>query len=159
MKFTRVERLILANQYEILSLLSKSDADYYAHKRNAVASGYELEYETLAEDIYEREFSEEQCTFVLDVMSMHEALQLAEKSDRTTFMGFDGNNEGSHMAYARHFCGSSLEPFKHLQFGGDKFNSHMPTLSRYRAMVAEWQASADKARLTAQDVDRITGAR
>lgn len=157
MKLTRVERLILANQFEILGLLKPEDAKHYQRRQDAVACGYALEYEWIADHVYEKEFSETDCRFVVDVLSMYDALQLAETSSRTAFPGFDGNNESSHMAYARHFMNDAPPRFEGLKFAYDGLNAHMPTLDRYSRMLVAWNLSGDKHHLSPGDIDRITG--
>jgi uncharacterized protein YfbU (UPF0304 family) len=52
------------------------------------------------------------------------------------FMGFDGNNETSHMGIARFFV---EKMGRWSQFKGRELNSHMPTLATYRRMLAVFE--------------------
>lgn len=52
------------------------------------------------------------------------------------FAGFDGNNEGEYMSIAR-FLVDELGRFQDLK--GRDFNSHSPTVARYRAMAARFE--------------------
>jgi uncharacterized protein YfbU (UPF0304 family) len=100
---------------------------------------------------------------VLDILNLHSTLKrcygaLADKSgideDRLTFSGFDGNNEGKQMAYARYYCNLDGGRFDDLYVVD--LNSHFPTMQRYRPMVAEWKESDNKYELTKEDIVRIT---
>lgn len=167
MKLNRTERLILANQCRILEKLYPDEADYLAHHRRALEAGYELHYEDVASHVYEETLNSQECRFVLDTMGMYDMIQRAydQVEDKSgikewdiKFHGFDGNNETSHMAYARYFCEPPDPRFGNLRLGDDGFNSHMENISRYRAMLAEWEKSADKHKLTKDDIVRIISA-
>ncbi len=170
MRLTRTERLLLANQYLILEKLCPEEAESYAKWREALESGYQLHYGWLAEHIYEEEMTDAECREVVDILDMHRALKrayesLADKSGieewRVKFRGFDGNNECKQMGYARYFCaidGPHNPRFPEVD-QGDNFNSHCPSLGRYRAMLAEWHKSKNEQELTGDDVLRIAGAK
>jgi uncharacterized protein len=168
MKLSRLERWMLSNQYRILELLDEENADSHHQAQEALNSGYELCYGWLSEHVYDEGHGlpEEECTYVLDVMSMYESLQrtyddLDDKSgidpNSVIFHGFDGNNEGSYMGFARFYC-ERQDAFRHLRKGSDGFNSHMPTLDWYRRMLTAWNESTHKYKPTKDDVIRITQA-
>jgi uncharacterized protein len=168
MRLSRTGRWMLSNQYRILELLDEENADQHRHAREALERGYELFYSWICEHVCDDRhvLPEVECTYVLDVMTMFDALQLAYDSlddrsgidgNRVLFYGFDGNNEASYMSFARFYC-EQQEAFQHLRKGGDGFNSHWPTKQLYRPMVAAWKASDDKYKLTKADVIRITEA-
>ena len=88
-------------------------------------------------------------TLVVDTLDMwtfieraHTKFTKAEKArikaevgpwaENPKFSGFDGNNESEYMSIAR-FLVEQMERFE--DFKGRSFNSHMPTLARYRHMV------------------------
>ena len=77
-KFTRVERLLLANQYKILERLDPDEADYYTRHRIALERGYEGDYEEVAGVI-------------------------AKETLSPKFPGFDVNEEAFYLQYARWF--------------------------------------------------------
>jgi uncharacterized protein YfbU (UPF0304 family) len=167
MKLSRTERWILANQFRILEKLYPDEADSYAKSRETLECGYELHYRDLAEPVYEEGLSEEGCNEVIEIMAMFESLKrayegLSDKSEinewEIKFAGFDGNNEGSQMAYARYFCTYRGERFTSID-KGDNFNSHIPTLAMYRRMMDEWRNSRDKYNLSKEDILRIASAR
>lgn len=168
MKLSRVERLILANQYRILEALYPDEAESYANRREAIENGYEMHYRWQAEHIYDGDdvMTEEESREVLDILDMFAALKRSQslvaddasvESWHLTFSGFDGNNETKQMAYARYFCGLNGGRYTELD-RGDNFNSHMPSLERYRRQLREWRKSADPHSLTKEDVIRIAAA-
>jgi uncharacterized protein YfbU (UPF0304 family) len=170
MKLSRVERWMLVNQMRILEALYPDEAKSISEQREALEEGYELHYGEFAQHIYDDKdtLSEEGCREVLNILSMHQTLKraydkLEEKSGiedhRVRFAGFDGNDavEGTMMAYARWYCNSHGGRFKDLD-RGDDFNSHALMLDSYRSMLKEWEKSADKNRLTKDDIIRITSA-
>jgi uncharacterized protein YfbU (UPF0304 family) len=147
---TETERRILANQYRILAALNENESDSFMEKAHALENGYEAHYGdpwfTRDEDV----FTKEQCGEVVNVLAMYDDLlmsyrNLQDKSgvdeDMVVFRGFDGNNEPRHMAYARFFCeefdgGNRFETLR--QAPGFSYNSHIPSVRRYRAMLAVW---------------------
>jgi uncharacterized protein YfbU (UPF0304 family) len=164
MKLSRTERLILSNQNRIMEKLYPEEAESLAYRRKALESGYELHYENVAEEVYEETLSSEECSLVLNTMTMYEMIQrsydqLGDKDGikewAITFHGFDGNSETSYMGYARYFCEPPDPRFDGLRLGSDSYNSHMPMVNRYRQMVEKWEASEDKYNLTKDDIIRI----
>ena len=161
-RLSRVDRWVLSNQYRILEALYPKEADSHKSAREAVESGYEGHYGTLIQHIDERGVSAEECDEVLDILSMFRALKRAGEIPgveprHVQFSGFDGNNEGPQISYARYFCSLDRGNFTELEHG-DNFNSHMPTLDRYRRQLVKWRASKDRHTLTAEDVKRIAAA-
>ncbi len=169
MQLTRAERWILSNQYRILEALYPKEAEYLAYGRKALECGYELEYDGLAEAVYEDShcLSSEGCEEVLDILQMFSSLKdsyeaLEDKSgidvNAMTFRGFSGNDEGKQMAYAHYFCGKDGGRFTDLE-RGDNFDSHFPYLDVYRRMLREWHNSDNKYQLSKEDIARIAAAR
>ena len=167
MRLSRTERWMLSNQYRILERLDEENAEDHRHAREALERGYELLYSWICEHVCDDShvLPEVECTYVVDVMTMFDALQLAYDqlddrsgidANRVLFYGFDGNIEASYMSFARIYC-EGQEAFQHLRKGEDGFNSHKPTARLYRPMVAAWKASEDPYKLTKDDLIRITG--
>ena len=166
MKLSRVERWILSNQYRILEQIYPNEADSLARQRRVLEEGFELEYNWIAQHIYEDQdtLSSEECKEVIQILSMFSAIKrtyeaLDDKSGidewTTKFAGFDGNTETSQLAYARHFCEGDGGRFKDLD-RGDALNSHAPALDAYRRLLGEWEQSQDKINLSKDDLIRIT---
>ena len=134
MKLTRVERWILSNQFKILEKVDPEAAEYYAEMRDAVDSGYSLEYppDYMLRD--EHTLSDDDCREVLDILSMFRDLrygydELKDKSGLEEwlieFSGFDGNNEATRLGYCQYICTPKRERFQELH-KGDNYNSTCP---------------------------------
>jgi uncharacterized protein YfbU (UPF0304 family) len=164
-KITRIERKILANQYTILEKVDPSNADDYKECREILECGYEADYSDILQTVYDDPdtMSVKDCDYVGDVLQMYDMMQTAYKNGQTqnvdstmlAFPGFDGNNEGKFMSYARFMRDHGK--WKFLDLSSTDFNSHFPTHGRYAQMLQEWAASKDKYRLTAEDIVRILG--
>jgi uncharacterized protein YfbU (UPF0304 family) len=166
MQPSHTERWILSNQFRILEILDKDNAEHWARAKEVIDRGYEGEYESVSQDVDSDVVTEDECREVLDILLMFQSLQrayedLPDKSEieesRVKFAGFDGNNEGTQWAYTRYLCNLDGGRFTSLE-RGDNFNSHWPVLDRYRAMLSEWKKSQSKHQLSKEDVIRITGA-
>jgi uncharacterized protein YfbU (UPF0304 family) len=158
---TNLERLILANQFQILAVIRKDDE--YLKLAKVAERGFTGQYDLLFAGL-SREVAPNICDEVADILDMYRALThgyeaLPDKGiipqERTTFYGFDANNEGEHLAYAR-FLIEDLGYWKESSGAGDGLNSHCPTLDRYRRMVVRWKESANIRELSAADLLRIT---
>ncbi|HZE53835.1 MAG TPA: YfbU family protein [Bradyrhizobium sp.] len=86
--------------------------------------------------------------------------EVGEWAKDPKFPGFDGNSEGEYMSIAK-FLVEKLDRFE--EFKGRSFNSHHPTLSRYRNMVALFEGMRAHLgvgnRLGASDVIKLLQAR
>jgi|SRR5208282_4267186 uncharacterized protein YfbU (UPF0304 family) len=156
MKMTDVERVLLLNQYAILSRLSsneheKSDYDLMI---SALSSGYDDDFEQMFSHIPEP-FAIEIMNEVREILEMFRALGPREGGRipaAAHFIGFDGNDEGEHYGYAT-FLLEERELW--VESHRDDYNTHCPVLPEYREMLKEWKDSPDKFNLTAEDVKRI----
>lgn len=165
MDLSKSERLILSNQYRILENLYPEEAKTFAQHRKIVEDGYTLNYEEIITQIFD-ELNHDECREVLDILDMHHALhQSAQSLDNQQgisiqFDGFDGNNETKQMAYTRFYI-DELHRFTELTqiAQSSDYNSHHPTLRRYRLMLDEWNNCADKNNLTREEIQRILGVR
>lgn len=169
MKPTRVERLILMNQYAILAKLDPSNAAEYEKAEEVFRRGYESMYDSypLGAHVYEDAdtFSVAEATEVYEILDMFRATErayeeLEDKSgipaDAIKYGGFDGNSEGKQYGFVLFLKKDNRYNF--LKGGTDGDNSHMPMLDLYRRMKAEWEKSADRNDLTREDLLRIAGA-
>jgi uncharacterized protein len=142
MALTKVERAILMNQFRILSLIDKSDADTHKRYAEALAEGYSYEYEFL--EHMSDGLTEDECRFVYDVLDMYDAMQtsfnnLKEKRDlkasQIQYKGFGGNEETEYMAYSRYIVEGGK--FTYLDMNKDH-NSHMQSIPGYQRMLEKW---------------------
>ena len=165
MELSKQERLILSNQYRILENLYPEETETFRECRKIVEDGYALDYEEISRHIY-NELNEGECTEVLDILSMHQALHQSaqaltdEPEIAISFHGFDGNNETKQMAYTRFYI-NELHRFVELTeiAQAPDYNSHYPTSGRYRLMLDEWNQCNDKNNLTREEINRIINVR
>jgi len=164
MNLTKVERLLIVNQFKILENLYPDEAKYYAQQRKAVEYGYTLHYDVVFDALY-NEMSQSDCQEVLDILSMYRALTFSYQAlsnkkgieeDNIRFEGFDGNEETSQYLYAKYFI-LDLERFDELTYGEKhpEFNSHAPKLRRYREMLAVWRSYTDNHNLNKEQIINI----
>jgi uncharacterized protein YfbU (UPF0304 family) len=140
---TPVERLQLANQFEILEKLNPEQAEIYAARRDIVEHGYSIQYDDVFSDIFD-EMPYEECKYVYDVLDMHRVLinslnALKDKQgltlDDVKFEGFDGNNESKRHAFAKHL----KDEGKWTETLVGSLNSHsQSTISRYPKMLKKF---------------------
>lgn len=166
MELNRFERLLLMNQYRILSLLDQSNADHYDKLRDALENGYVASYQADLFAGIRDGLSVEQSAFVVEVMSMYDALQrcydaLDDKTgieeERTKFPGFDSDFELAHLGYAR-FVVEKEGRFSHLKAHSADFVSHTPMVDQYRRMTDVWKLAGNRYELTRDDITAILGA-
>ena len=166
MELNKFERLLLMNQYRILSLLDQSNQDHYDKLREELENGYVASYQ---DDLFagiRDGLSVEQSAFVVEVMSMYEALQrcydaLDDKQgieeERTKFPGFDSDFELAHLGYAR-FVVEREGRFSALKPASADFISHTPMVDQYRRMTDVWKLAGNRYELTRDDITAILGA-
>jgi len=163
MQLTKIERVLLANQYRILERLDPENGEIYAVNYRVLESGFELNY-ALLDQIFKDGVSKEQCKEVLQILTMFETLYQGYlkattapdiKIEAISFSGFDEKEEAEHFAYA-HFLVHDEGRFSVLK--ADKLNSQVPMLGVYRRMLWEWEKCADKHNLQHDDTVRIQAA-
>jgi uncharacterized protein len=164
MTLTETERLLLVNQFRILEKLDATEADHHHRMAEILERGFTREYSLLTNG-FSKEVSATTCEEVCDILDMHRALHYSytDLEDKSAidaadlaFDGFDGNNETEYLSYAS-FLINGLNYWQESKNAGDGLNSHHSTLDRYRPMLRKWKASADKRRLTRDDILRIVG--
>ena len=146
-KLSRIERLILINQSRILEQLEPESKEDLQLHREALEKGYELEYLTNTDELISDPLPEAECILVSRILQMCSILQnrLAELDElpRTPHrrvvekVGFDGNHEAPHRAYARYLvekCGY----FENIS-AESHFNSHSRRLPIYVELLERYQ--------------------
>ena len=146
-KLTIAERLILANQYKILTELSRLREDDYQAERNMVnqeifENGYEGEYHEVFQgydEVVPVEISKETSAILNMYNRINDAIELftpEEKLsldlDKITFEGFDANND-DHYRYLK-FITEKLD--KWGKYKNVNLNSHsISSIRKYRKML------------------------
>lgn len=167
MKLTDAERLILANQYQILKHLDPARASSYSQYADALLGGYEHEYGEIDNRLArgENSMSPEECSFVRDVMSMHDALQRTAASpdneierDDVIFRGFDSAIEKKYLNYAK-FLRTERRRLPNLKVKDIELDSQEAMLPMYRRMLSTYELAADPAELTREEALAILDAK
>ena len=150
------QRLVLAQQHEILALLHADDEDESRHHHTmaeVLREGYAGEYDTVF-GAMQPEMSRSECKLVWDILDMFCMLSTsidrlspddraaleADNEDRLRFGGFDLNDsrEGRLLGYVRHLIDTDrwtqIKP--RLTEIGDNGNSHSRRLPNYERMLA-----------------------
>lgn len=168
MELSKKERLLLINQYRILSILNPSESDVYKNYIKVLEFGYKSHYGDMV-DWLSDDMSEEDCEEVLNIFDMYRALtysheQLVDKEGidyyDIKFRGFDGNHEAAQLLYAEYFM-YDLDKYRELQKPGEHpdHNSHAPTLRKYRAMLLIYNNKPNKNNLSKNDILDIVNAK
>lgn len=145
LKLTDNERLMLANQYEIMSMLDKHSSEYNLLMSETLRAGHKWLYDQFFDSLSEN-LSDTDAQHVLKILGIYSDLRdsynkLEDKSEidekDLNFPGFDGNNEGEYLSFARNLL-------KHRRFettlGKTAINSHMPTTDIYKRMINCWES-------------------
>lgn len=148
------DRLMIANQYEILSRLTNDEHEKkeYENLRDIFVSGYSRYY-SLATEWFSEEVNPEECKFVTDVLNLYRDLYFSwsrneearEKIDENEvlFKGFDLNDnlEVKYFSFYK-FLVENLEKYSEIKEfikeGKIKdFNSHGfgPSMSTLKEMI------------------------
>ncbi|MGX9415782.1 YfbU family protein [Vibrio sp. RC27] len=147
MDMTNAQRLILSNQYTLMSQLDPENSTKYKRLKTIVERGYALHMREL-----NKEFGclkEDECREIIDIMEMHHAMQESFKilndsaqsevePRRLQFLGFDLAKETQLVNYVR-FLVDSEGLYSQFDKGDHHFNSQIPMLEKYRRMLSTWQ--------------------
>jgi uncharacterized protein YfbU (UPF0304 family) len=140
------DRLILENQYEILSKLDKANGDSYAELAENLRSGHEWLYRQVLEMSLSENLAEKESNYVLrilgiygDLYSSYEKLEYKSgiEAREVVFPGFDGNNEIEFLSFTGAFA--KARKFTNTLGKDGNTSSHMPTTGRYRRMIERWE--------------------
>lgn len=158
MSLTRIERLLLFNQYRILEVLVPDLTDTYRMYQEILENGFEFEYDEILNNIYKETLSEESSKEIINVLVMYQALRRSGlPEEETTFEGYDGNNETDFMSYVD-FLYLDQGKFRDVIPGRDRINSHSPMKAVYRRMLAKWREFGEDRVLTKEQAQEILNA-
>ncbi|MEZ8223321.1 hypothetical protein CWO07_04195 [Vibrio splendidus] len=166
MEMTNAQRLILSNQYYLMSQMDPENSAKYQRLQTVVERGYELQMLEL-----NKEFgclTEAECREVIDIMEMYHAMQesnkmLAEQERaevdqrRLQFLGFDIASEAQSVHYVR-FLVDSEGLYPQFDKADHHFNSQMPMLEKYRRMLTTWRNCPRQYHLCATELSQIFSA-
>jgi len=166
MEMTNAQRLILSNQYYLMSQMNPENAAKYQRLQTIVERGYELQMLEL-----NKEFgciTENECREIINIMEMYHAMQESnnmlsddERSKvdqrRLNFLGFDIASESQLVHYVR-FLIDSEGLYPQFDKGDHHFNAQMPMLEKYQRMLATWQNCPRQYHLSAAEFTQIFNA-
>lgn len=168
MDISNVQRLILSNQYKIMTFLDPDNAERYRRYQTIIERGFGLQMNELERDF--TELSEETCRTIINIMEMYHALQISninlrdylkEKADiderRLNFLGFDAATESRYLSYVR-FLVNTEGRYTHFDSGSHGFNSQTPMWDKYQRMLTIWQACPRQYHLCAVEIVQILNA-
>ena len=165
MEFTKKERVALINQYRILGKLYPEEASHYEELEEILVEGYEIFYSKVTEWI-DDDMPTHKCKLVLDILELYRFIEdyikvskdkTAKGHHRSSFMGFDGNNESEYMTFAR-FLIEKQDKFVEQKANfakNDHLNSHVPMVETYKRMLGTWNGLGKPYKLNAQQVISI----
>ncbi len=166
MEMTNAQRLILSNQYILMSQLDPANAEQYKRLQTIIERGYELQMTELNKEF--GAISEAQCREVIDVMEMYHAMQESYKmldsklnSDvdarRLNFLGYDSASEAQLVNYVR-FLINTEGLYPQFERGEHHFNSQVAMGEKYRRMLTTWRNCPRQYHLSANELNKIINA-
>lgn len=75
MEMTNAQRLILSNQYKMMTMLDPANAERYRRLQTIIERGYGLQMRELDREF--GELKEETCRTIIDIMEMYHALHVS----------------------------------------------------------------------------------
>jgi uncharacterized protein YfbU (UPF0304 family) len=154
MQISLIERMLMAQNFEILAKLNPQEATSYEWRAEVLRSGYEPLYSWLFEYFGQGDqiVTQQEGEYVFEVLHMYDAIAWSIKNQKlnipdelkyhAAFPGFDGNEEGKLLGFANHFCADENR-YATLKKDGEIPNSHMPTYHIYEPMLAVWKPIAE----------------
>ncbi|GLT18255.1 UPF0304 protein [Vibrio zhanjiangensis] len=165
MEMTSAQRLILSNQYYLMSQLDPENEEKYSRLQNIVERGYELQMRELDKNF--GYLSESECKSIIDIMEMFHAVQESYKMldsevrnhidfRRLTFLGFDISTESQYVHYVRFlvFSEGAYPSFDKTH----QFNAQMPMLDKYLKMLKVWHNCPRQYHLCDNEIKQIVNA-
>ncbi|MCK6262821.1 YfbU family protein [Vibrio sp. ZSDE26] len=166
MEMTNAQRLILSNQYYLMSQMDPENSAKYQRFQTIVERGYALQMQELNKDFGCIE--EAECRQIVDILEMYHAMQESNKmlkddeqkevdQRRLQFLGFDIASESQLVNYVR-FLIDSEGLYPQFEKGDHHFNSQMPMLDKYRRMLVTWRSCPRQYHLCATELQQIFNA-
>ena len=166
MDMTNAQRLILSNQYYLMSQMDPANAEKYQRQQLIVERGYELQIRELDKDF--GCITEAECREIIDFMEMYHAMQESynmlvpecqAKVDarRLQFLGFDIATEAQQVNYVR-FLTASEGLYPQFDKADHHFNSQMTMTDKYRRMLTTWRNCPRQYHLCSTEMAQIFNA-
>lgn len=166
MDMTNAQRLILSNQYYLMSQLTPENEAKYRRLQTIVERGYGLQMRELDNDF--GCIPEEACRNIIDYMEMHHALQESYKMlddasqsqvepRRLQFLGFDAATESQQVHYVR-FLTEEEGLYPQFNKSEHQFNSQVPMNDKYQRMLQTWRNCPRQYHLSSSEITQILSA-
>ncbi|MGB9098403.1 YfbU family protein [Erwinia sp.] len=164
MEMTNAQRLILSNQYKMMSMLDPDNAERYRRQQTIIERGYGLQMRELDREF--GELTEAVCRGIIDVMELHHALHVswtnlkdptAIEERRLNFLGFDAATEARYLGYVR-FMVNVEGRYTHFDSGTHGFNAQTPMWEKYQRMLTVWHTCPRQYHLSANEIAQIINA-
>jgi len=165
LKLTDTERLMLANQYEILGKLEEDQG--YLELAHNLRRGYEYLYQDAFQNLYEV-MPQQDAQFVMTIVGLYDNLQasysqLADKGDidpaKLKFPGFDGNSDEEVLLMGFASALAQAGFFPNQLRGRIGINSHMSLMPNYRRMIAAWKELGEPHNLSQAQIETVLKAK
>jgi len=164
MELSKKYRLMLINQYRILSILNPDGANSYNIRIKMLEEGYSLHYDEMVDWISDG-MTREECQEVIDILEMYRCLWHSFKKLRdkkglkkkdVRFPGFDAKDEEKQLNYAEYVM-YSLNRYKefHQRRRLPNHDSYKPMLGHYRAMLSVWNSLGNRRLLSKEEIIQI----
>ncbi len=164
MEMTNAQRLILSNQYKMMTMLDPDNAERYRRKQTIIERGFGLQLRELDRDF--GELCEDTCRTIINVMEMYHALQVSHENlkesagvdpRRMQFLGFDAATEARYLSYVR-FMVNTEGRYTHFDSGTHGFNSQTPMWDKYVRMLSIWISCPRQYHLSTVEINQIINA-
>ncbi|MBZ3661026.1 YfbU family protein [Salmonella enterica subsp. enterica serovar Kentucky] len=163
MEMTNAQRLILSNQYKMMTMLDPTNAERYRRLQTIIERGYGLQMRELDREF--GELTEETCRTIIDIMEMYHALHVLDQPQRYAshrrtsrhLPGFDAATEARYLGYVR-FMVNIEGRYTHFDAGTHGFNAQTPMWEKYQRMLNVWHACPRQYHLSANEINQIINA-
>lgn len=163
MEMTNAQRLILSNQYKMMTMLDPTNAERYRRLQTIIERGYGLQMRELDREF--GELTEETCRTIIDIMEMYHALHVSDQPQRYAshrrtsrhLPGFDAATEARYLGYVR-FMVNIEGRYTHFDAGTHGFNAQTPMWEKYQRMLNVWHACPRQYHLSANEINQIINA-
>ena len=164
MEMTHAQRLILSNQYQMMTIMDPANADRYRRLQTIVERGFGLQMRELDKDF--GALTEDTCRKIIDTMEMHHAMQVSFSHlggtqgidpRRLEFLGYDAATEDRYLAYVR-FIVESEGRYAQFEAASHGFDAQTKMCEKYQRMLALWHGCPRQYHLSAVEIARIINA-
>ncbi|WP_411749393.1 YfbU family protein [Serratia marcescens] len=166
---SKKEKIVLINQYRILSKLFPEESSHYSELISILQNGYSIFYSQLEQWI-DDDMPMDKSKLVLNILDLYRIIEDTKRRTKDStlikhhysyFQGFDGNNESECLSFS-HFLIKKQGKFSEQQdylIKNDNLNSHMEMSEKYKAMLGKWESIGRPYTLSVEQAIEILDAR